>query len=124
MLCRIPLSGVNMSDLRQMPIQAEYHPNKPRTYIPWWLAEVAHENYLHDQSLERIAERGGFGRDELVKLIRREFSGGQVRPDAPGRRGESTTTCLSCCGEGRVVGMPSGNERQCEDCGATGKVPK
>lgn len=49
----------------------EDHP-RPRTYIPWWLAEIAYENYncKSQQSLERIAERGGFGREELVALIR------------------------------------------------------
>lgn len=45
--------------------------------IPWWLAEVAYEHYKtvvgtssHLQSLERLAERGGFGRKELVCLLR------------------------------------------------------
>lgn len=45
--------------------------------IPWWLAEIAYEYYASqygtDQSLERLAERGGFGREELVGLIRREL---------------------------------------------------
>lgn len=66
-------------DNRRCPIQAEYgrrEENKPATAIPWWLAELAYEYYAErngtSQSLERIAERGGFGRDELVKLIRRE----------------------------------------------------
>lgn len=44
--------------------------------IPWWLAEIAfeyyHENW-REQSLERLAERGGFGVAELVGLIRREL---------------------------------------------------
>lgn len=45
--------------------------------IPWWLAEIAYEHYAArfgtQQSLERLAERGGFGRDELVGLLRREL---------------------------------------------------
>lgn len=44
--------------------------------IPWWLAEIAYEYYhenWRDQSLEKIAERGGFGVSELVGLIRREL---------------------------------------------------
>lgn len=44
--------------------------------IPWWLAEIAYEYYAEcygkNQSLERIGERGGFGREELVSLLRRE----------------------------------------------------
>jgi len=45
-----------------------------KTYIPWWLAEEAYKNYncQDSQSLERIAERGGFGREELLMLLRGE----------------------------------------------------
>jgi len=43
--------------------------------VPWWLAEIAYKHYRHlyggDQSLKRIAERGGFGRIELVTLLKR-----------------------------------------------------
>lgn len=63
-----------MSDTRQFPIQCEY--GKARSFIPWWLAEIAYENYSARygtrQSLERLAQRGGFGRDELVALLRKE----------------------------------------------------
>ena len=45
-----------------------------KTEIPWWLAEIAYEAYSEkngkSQSLERLAERGGFGRDELIWLLR------------------------------------------------------
>lgn len=48
-----------------------------RCTIPWWLAEIAYEYYSErfgkDQSLERLAERGGFGREELVNLLRRQL---------------------------------------------------
>ena len=48
----------------------------PASAIPWWLAEIAYEEYARRygnlQTLERINERGGFGREELVSLIRRE----------------------------------------------------
>ena len=44
--------------------------------VPWWLAEIAYEYYSSrhgtSQSLERLAERGGFGRAELLSLLRRE----------------------------------------------------
>ena len=62
---------------KSFPIQAEYSPKQlPATEIPWWLAEVAYEEYVekfgNDQSLERLAERGGFGRYELLTLLRKE----------------------------------------------------
>jgi hypothetical protein len=45
----------------------------PRSYIPWWLAEEAYKSYSKkygtDQSLKRLAERGGFGREELITLL-------------------------------------------------------
>lgn len=64
-------------DVRPFPIQKDLYGNLLASSIPWWLAEVAYEHYTkrfgYEQSLERLAERGGFGRDELVKLIRREL---------------------------------------------------
>ena len=55
------------------PIQGE--DGKPKTYIPYWLAEVAYKYYIckGSQSLERIAERGGFSRAELIALLRKEY---------------------------------------------------
>jgi len=42
--------------------------------IPWWLAVEAYQYYSKlygsSQSLERLAERGGFGREELLWLLR------------------------------------------------------
>lgn len=38
------------------------------TAIPWGLAELLHPAYGHDQTLERMHERGGFGRLELGAL--------------------------------------------------------
>lgn len=44
--------------------------------IPWWLAEEAYKYYIsrfrESQSLEQVAARGGFGRQELLMLLRRE----------------------------------------------------
>ena len=69
-------------DIRPFPIQREHkqteygHVYLPSCTIPWWLAEVAYEYYASrygkSQSLERLAERGGFGHYELLMLIRRE----------------------------------------------------
>lgn len=68
-----------MDDTRPFPIQSEdFRRNEGRltqSTIPWWLAEIAYDYYhlcYPGQTLERLAERGGFGRDEVVKLIRRE----------------------------------------------------
>lgn len=71
-------------DTRPFPIQAE-SPRRneagemqyqERCTIPWWLAEEAYKHYSKmfgtRQSLERMAERGGFGRVELLVLLRRE----------------------------------------------------
>jgi len=60
---------------KTFPIQREGS-SLPATEIPWWLAEVAYEHYVElfgsQQSLERLAERGGFGRKELLKLLQKE----------------------------------------------------
>lgn len=40
--------------------------------IPWWLAEIVYEGYValygDSQSLERLAERGGFGWGEVAMI--------------------------------------------------------
>lgn len=57
------------------PVQAETTNREryPRTTIPWWLAEIAYREYVRryggKQSLQRLAERGGFGREELLDLL-------------------------------------------------------
>ncbi len=69
-----------MDDTRPFPVQSDGFVRgkgeTARSAIPWWLAEIAYEHYhsrYPGQSLERLAERGGFGRNELVGLIRREL---------------------------------------------------
>jgi len=72
-------------DTRPFPIQAEFNRHRDserrlirycKSYIPWWLAEEAYAYYSArygtQQSLERLAERGGFGREELLRFLRRE----------------------------------------------------
>lgn len=70
-------------DIRPFPIQQEHERNaygnmerKNASTIPWWLAEEAYKwyskNFGTSQSLERLAERGGFGRKELLMLLRKE----------------------------------------------------
>ena len=59
-------------DDRPFPIQDDY--SIPPCTVPWWLAEEAYKvysaKYGTGQSLERLAERGGFGREELTRLLR------------------------------------------------------
>ncbi len=58
------------------PIQEEGY-EKPRTYIPWWIAQEAYKYYVSKfgthQSMERLSNRGGFGRKELLVLLRKEI---------------------------------------------------
>jgi hypothetical protein len=62
---------------RMFPIQG--HDKIPAGQVPWYVAEKAYEYYSqlygNDQSLERLSQRGGFGWDELVSLLRRERPG-------------------------------------------------
>lgn len=71
-------------DTRPFPIQGGYSfrdeegkmQRPKRSTVPWWLAEEAYRYYVerfgNQQSLERLAERGGFGRKELILLLRRD----------------------------------------------------
>ena len=71
-----------MSDnIKPFPIQGAlgfaFYPDREQPCtIPWWLAEIAYEHYSKlygsRQTLERLAERGGFGRKELVSLLRQK----------------------------------------------------
>lgn len=68
----------NQDPNRPFPIQGgwdrENHKEIKPFKIPWWLAEIAYDDYSRqygtDQSLERMYERGGFGPWELVTHIR------------------------------------------------------
>ncbi len=64
-------------DTRPFPIQRDGSDGEAST-VPWWLAEIAYVEYAREfgtrQTLERLAERGGFGRQELINLIRGDWS--------------------------------------------------
>lgn len=69
-----PLTGrCNVGACRRFPIQGKWQPggyhDQPYGTVPWSVAEVAYAAYAarhgRDQSLERIAERGGFGHEEM-----------------------------------------------------------
>jgi hypothetical protein len=68
-----------IDDTKPFPIQGTLRSGgglKPST-ISWWLAEIAYAEYKRryggQQSIERMAERGGFGRQELLDLLRDKF---------------------------------------------------
>ncbi len=98
---------VGLSDTRPFPIQGE-HKDENGVFIrsadgrakellpctvPWWLAEIAYEEYSRrygtSQSLEQLAERGGFGRWELLlylepktaKLYKNQFGPAALKED-------------------------------------------
>ena len=68
----------DQSDSRPFPIQPSGSNTRwgeqPPCTIPWWLADEAYTHYAamygKALSLEQIAERGGFSRGDLVKLLR------------------------------------------------------
>lgn len=61
------------ADCEPFPVQGGLGHKGPST-IPRWLAEIVYEGYSNrygtSQSLDRMGERGGFGREEVVKYIR------------------------------------------------------
>lgn len=71
-----------MDDTRPFPIQRSpgYRDDQGRiihpapSAIPWWLAEEVYRGYIKAhgevQTLERIAERGGFSREDVLWLLR------------------------------------------------------
>lgn len=72
------LLGDPPDDERPYPVQDHDAGNQLRA-IPWGLAEVLYPAYGHDQTLERMGERGGFGRGELGMLAA-DCYGGRGRP--------------------------------------------
>ena len=65
-------STPGMGAERPFPIMAAPM-RQPEFTVPWWFAELAYHEYSRrygtDQSLARLAERGGFGREELISLL-------------------------------------------------------
>ena len=78
------MNDQNVDDNRPFPIQMDSNWGKDKGHrpvihnkfcaIPWWLAEAAYSVYVKkfgdQQSLERLSERGGFGRAELLWLLK------------------------------------------------------
>lgn len=57
---------------KRFPLIINQHPEEKWT-VPWEVAEEAYKEYVRRygrcQTLERIAERGGFGYDEIAVLL-------------------------------------------------------
>ena len=68
----------DLDDTRPFRIQGELrsHGGGKACTIPWWLAEEVYAEYSKrygtSQSLETLNSRGGFGRGEVLTLLRRE----------------------------------------------------
>jgi len=58
--------------IKYFPIACNKTNGNIKTYIPYWLVVIAHKKYIdrHNQSIERLAERGGFSRFELLELLK------------------------------------------------------
>lgn len=67
----------NQIAVQQVPVQDDYvrgtNTNLPGCTIPRWLAEIAYTRYVEyggrGQSLDRLCERGGFGRSEFLAFL-------------------------------------------------------
>lgn len=71
----------DMKEDRKFPIQRDTVNNisRPSGWIPWSVAEVVYEGYkkrfpqsADSQSLERMAQRGGFSWGEVVMFLTNE----------------------------------------------------
>jgi hypothetical protein len=73
-------------------------------WIPWAIAEQAYKEYKRrghgDQSLERVAERGGFSPEEIDALMTGQYNGAGLRELEKGeedfRRSASEMVCERC----------------------------
>ena len=69
----VPKPLTSESDVRWFPVITDRMARPRNNKIPWELAEIAYTEYARrygtDQSLERIAERGGFGVMEIADYL-------------------------------------------------------
>lgn len=88
-----------MKTERMFPIQGEHFNDervrRPAGQVPWGIAELAYKQYVKDcgkgQSLERLAERGGFGWSELIRLLRGGYFSDERIPPGGSDERESIT---------------------------------
>jgi len=73
--------------MKNVSVQMPHHGHCPhglRFRIPWRIHEKAWQEYhkhYSGQSAERLAERGGFGLEELIYLLAGEIPGGRELKD-------------------------------------------
>lgn len=75
-----PRAVSDVDDARWAPVQGETEsrlgPARPRGVVAWWEHELSWQDYARrygtQQSAERIAERGGFGFNELTDHLGHE----------------------------------------------------
>lgn len=64
------MSNQKFAPLQVAPLRT---PDGKRYQIPWWIHLKAWEQYARlghgDQSAERVAERGGFGLEEILIML-------------------------------------------------------
>lgn len=85
---KLPKEWPNQTAIGQVPIQGDWddinNKNLPPSSIPRWLAEIAYTNYVKHggsgQTLDRLCERGGFGRMELLVFLRNALNTAEL-PD-------------------------------------------
>lgn len=71
-------AGTQPDEERQFPIQSR---SRFITSIPWSMAELAYRSYHRQhpgQSLEHLAERGGFGAEEVLRFLIDALSNGDA----------------------------------------------
>ena len=83
-----------------LSISSTEYPWSPR-WIPWVIAEQAYVEYERcghgDQSMERIAQRGGFSIDEIDKLLAGDYHGKfPTDPPEPFTRAGGGAICGHC----------------------------
>jgi hypothetical protein len=77
----MPKEWINQTDATLVPLQDDWdtvnHKHLPASQIPRWLAEIAYTEYVKNggrgQSLDRLNERGGFGRQEFLMFLKDAF---------------------------------------------------
>lgn len=73
---RCPIQQDHLHDVPGMKIHEVF--TIEEGWVPWIVAEVAYQTYARDghgnQSLERLAQRGGFGWGELIACLRGSYN--------------------------------------------------
>ena len=91
-----------MTDARKFPIQTDRNAKPYPTEIPWYVADLAYSAYSarygREQSLERLAERGGFSPSEMDDFL----PDWRERCDVLRRWQRWAAYCFSCARSGET----------------------